>query len=97
MLSIVQLVDLSDIEGFQYPHRLEMPKITQHEVLQTIKYFSAKKAPEPDQILDKILKAIVCTIRSYLEQVFNDFLNLSHYLSHFKRSIIVIVCKPEGN
>ena len=93
----MQLEDLLDVERFQYPHRLEMPKIIQHEVLQTIKHFSIKKVLESDQILNKVLKALACEICSYLEQVFNNSLKLSHYFLHFRRSVIVIMCKPKGN
>lgn len=30
--------DLSDIQGFEWPNGLEMPKITRNEILQTIRY-----------------------------------------------------------
>ncbi len=74
-----------------------MPEITQHEILQTVKRLSSKKAPGPDQIPNEVLKAIACEICNYLEQIFNDSFRLGHYLTHFKESIIAIVCKHGGN
>ena len=74
-----------------------MPEIRQHEILQTVKRLSSKKALRPDQIPNKVLKAIACEICSYLEQIFNDSLRLGHYPTHFKESIIVILRKHRGN
>ena len=89
--------DLSDIQGFEYPNGLEMPKITQHEIFQTVKRLRTRKAPGPDQIPNEVLKATAHEICSYLEQIFNDSLILGHYLLHFKKSIIVILHKHGGN
>lgn len=97
LLPTPQFVDLSDIQGFEYPNRLEMPKITQHEILQTIKHLRARKAPGPYQIPNEILKVIACEICSFLEQIFNDSLALGHYPSHFKETIVVILRKIGGN
>ncbi len=47
LLPIPQSADLSDIQGFEYSNGLEMRKITQHEVLQTIRYLQTKRAPGP--------------------------------------------------
>lgn len=74
-----------------------MPKITQYEILQIIKCLSSKKAPGPDQIPNKVLKAIICKICSYLDYIFNDFLRSSHYFINFRKFIIVCLRKHEGN
>lgn len=36
LLSTTQSADLSDIQAFKYPNRLEMLKITQYEIFQII-------------------------------------------------------------
>lgn len=74
-----------------------MLKSTYHKIFQTIKYLQMKKASRPDQIPNKILKVIACEICRFLEQIFNDLLALSHYLSYFKESITVILHKISGN
>lgn len=55
------------------------------------------KDPEPDQILNKVIKVIIPEIVNHLEWVFNNFLSLGYYTVHFKESIIIILYKLEGN
>lgn len=88
-----QFADLSDIQGFEYPNGLEIPKIIQQEILQTIRYLRTKKASGKDQIPNEVLKVIACEICNCLEQIFNDSIALSYYLSYFKESVIVILHK----
>ena len=80
LLPIPQFMDFSDIQGFEYPNRLEMPKITQHKVLQIIRHLWSRKAPRPNQIPNKVLKVIVREICHCLEQIFNDSLALLWYI-----------------
>lgn len=44
LLLIIQSTDLFNIQGFEYHNRFEMPKIRQHKIFQTIKYFQINKA-----------------------------------------------------
>lgn len=97
LLPTPQFANLSNIQGFEYPNGLEMPKITQYKIFQTFRYFQTRKGPRPDQILNKVLKIIVLKICSFLEQIFNNSLILSHYISHFKESIVFILHKIGGN
>lgn len=90
-------MDLSDIQGLKYPNKLEMPKITKHEILQTMRYLRTKKVPRPDLIPNAILKIIACKICSFLGQIFNDSFALGDYPSHFKESIVIILHKISGN
>lgn len=97
LLPISSFADLSNIQGFEYLNRLEMPKITQHEILQTIKHLQTKKAPGPNQIPNKILKIIADKICSFLKKIFNNSLALDYYHSHFKESTLVILHKIGDN
>lgn len=54
------------------------------------------KAPELDQIPNKILKIIMPDISGHLEQIFNDSLSIGYYPAHFKESIVVILRKQGG-
>ena len=74
-----------------------MPKITENEILQTIKHLRTRKAPGPDQIPNEVLKVIAVEICSYLQQIFNDSLTLAYYPLHFKECIVVILRKHGGN
>lgn len=48
LLPTFQSADLFNIQGFEYSNRVEMPKIIQHEILQTIRHFQTKKVHGPD-------------------------------------------------
>ena len=74
-----------------------MPKITQYEILQTIRYLQNRIALGTDQIPNKVFKIIAYKIYSCLKQVFNDLLVLGHYFSYFKELIVVILYKTRGN
>ena len=97
LLPIPQSTDLSEIQGFEYLNGLEMPKITENEIFQTIKHLQTRKALGPDQIPNEVLKVIAIEICSYLQQIFNDSFTLAYYLLHFKESIIVILRKHGSN
>lgn len=56
-----------------------------------------KKALESGQIPNEVLKAIICKICSYLEQIFNNLLKLDYYSKNFKRFIIIILHKQRRN
>ena len=88
--------NLSDFANFEYPNNLPLPWITQQEILQTGKYLQMNKAPGPDQIPNKVLKAIMLEISSHLEQIFNDSLSIGYYQVHFKEFIIIILRKQGG-
>lgn len=67
LLPILQSVDLSNIQDFKYSNRLEIPKITENEILETIKHFWTWNAFGPNQISNEVLKVIIFEICSYLQ------------------------------
>lgn len=89
-------VNLLDLAGFEYQNDLPLPRITQKKIFQTGKYFQMNKAPELDQIPNKILKITMPDISGHLEQIFNDSLSIGYYPAHFKESIVVILRKQGG-
>ena len=73
-----------------------MSRITMKELLQVGKYLQIKKAPEPDQIPNKVLKLIMLEISDYLVHIFKNFLFIGYYPLYFKESVVVILCKSRG-
>lgn len=97
LFSIPHSANLSNIQSFTYPDRLEIPKIIQHEFFQIVKRLYARKALRPDHIPNKVLKATRSEICNNLEQIFNDLLTLGHYSLYFKKATVVILRKHKGN
>lgn len=57
----------------------------------------AKKVLRLDQTPNEILKVIMPKKAHHLEQIFNNFLALGYYSAQFKKLVIIILCKLEGN
>ncbi len=97
LMPIPHAAGLSDLTNFVYPNNLPIPRITQKEILQTGNSLRTSRAPEPDQIPNEVIKAIIPEMTGHLEQIFNDSLSIGYYPKHFRESVIIILRKLGGN
>ena len=87
--------DLRDIEGFVYPEEAECPLlISTTEVETAIRRSSADKAPGPDGIPNRILKAMSSTISKLLTPLFQACAMLGYHPIAFRTAHTVALKKP---
>jgi hypothetical protein len=63
--------DLEDMQDAQYAGQIDLPPITEKEILEAIKLTSPLKAPGPDGLPNRVLQATADTIVDHLVSVFN--------------------------
>jgi hypothetical protein len=87
-------VDLTDIEGYEYPHPIQLPPITLREVTEAIRRMPGKKAPGKDTIPSHLLHRISLYIAKPLQDLYNACLRLHYCPQHFRKSVTVTLRKP---
>lgn len=87
-------VDLTDIEGYEYPHTIHLPPITLREVTEAIRRMPGKKAPGKDTIPSHLLHRISPYIAKPLQHLYNSCLRLHYCPQHFRESVTVTLRKP---
>lgn len=97
LILMPHVADLLNLINFIYLSNILIPQIIQKEILQAGNFFCTNKAPELNQIPNKLIKVIITKRVNYLRRIFNDFLSLGYYSTNFKKSVIIILCKLEGN
>lgn len=87
--------DLQDIVGALYPPSRDCPaQITLQEVLETIRRAPADKAPGPDGISNRVLKACAATVSALLTPVYQACVDLAYHPKAFKIANTVALKKP---
>jgi hypothetical protein len=86
--------DLEDMQDVQYARQIDLPPITEKEILEAIKLTSPLKAPGLDGLPNRVLQATADTIVDHLVSVFNQSLHISYCLAHFRSSTTVVLRKP---
>lgn len=86
--------DLSDIRDYTYPPPVPCPDVTEEEVQRAIRESAAEKAPGPDQIPNRALKAAEDILTEPLQKLFNACIRIQHCPQHFKHSTTVVIPKP---
>jgi hypothetical protein len=87
--------DLSDIEGFHYLEPKEFPRITEHEVREAIRSAPPDKAPGEDQLPNSVLKLASEALIPLITRVFNRSIDIGYCPAAFKRSVTVVLRKPD--
>ena len=78
-----------------YKDLYETPeKISIDEICGAIYELSSRRAPGLDNICSKILKATIDIIMLHVHLIFNAYFKIRYCPHHFKKSIIVVLCKP---
>lgn len=75
---------LENIENYTHPKALEIPPITDREIIIAISQLGSDKAPRSNRIPNEILKYIGHLITPDLNQIFNSSLHLGYYPRHFQ-------------
>ena len=88
------LADLTDTQDAQYAGQIDLPPITEKEVMEAMLTTKPMKAPGPDGIPNKALQAAAKLLGAHLTSVFNQSLNLGHCPAHFRCSTTVVLRKP---
>jgi hypothetical protein len=72
--------DLTDIDGVYYPEPIETPnEVLEKEVLEALRWVANDKAPGPDQIPNRVLKAAQAWVIPRLLTVFNAALRNGYH------------------
>ena len=88
-------VDLRDIPGSFYPTPSPCPMIiTKLEVLGALQLLSSNKAPGPDGISNKILKACATTLAELLTPLYQAYIDQAYHPQAFKTVNIITIKKP---
>lgn len=87
--------DLEDIRTAQYENQLQLPPITEKEVLEAITTTKPLKAPGPDGIPNKALQTCANMLVEHLTTIFNRCLTLAYCPKHF-RSAATIALRKSG-
>ena len=88
-------VDLSNIEGYEYPTPVILSaRLTQEEVIRVITKSKKDNAPGPDGIPNRILHLIARETPAILVRLLQACLDLGVHPRAFKRSTTVILKKP---
>ena len=87
--------DLSDIPGSFYPAAADCPMmITKNEVIANIQCLKSDKAPGPDGITNKILKACSTKLAELLTPLFQACVTQAYHPREFKRANTITLKKP---
>ena len=87
--------DLSDIPGSFYPATADCPMtITNDEVIVNIQRLKSDKAPGPDGITNRILKACSTKLAELLNPLFQACVTHAYHPHEFKRTNTVALRKP---
>jgi hypothetical protein len=86
--------DLEDMQDAQYAGQIDLPPITEKEILEAIKSTSPLKAPGPDGLPNRVLQATADTIVDHLASIFNQSLHIGYCPAHFRSSTTVVLRKP---
>jgi ribonuclease HI/exonuclease III len=86
--------ELDDIPRYTYPPYVPSPDITEEEVRQAIQGSAADRAPGPDQISNKVLKAAGEHLTQPLQKLFNACVQAEYCPKYFKHSTTIVIPKP---
>lgn len=64
------------------------------EVNDIVKHLPSKKAPGPDQIPNKLLKALPANVIIFLVAIFNAMFSLRYFPSEWKKADVIFIPKP---
>ena len=86
--------DLSDIQGFTYPEPEEsLMVISADEIAKAIARVKADKAPGPDGIPNRMLKALGTTLVERLLPIFNACATFAYHPRAFKEATTIVLKK----
>ena len=86
--------DLADIPHFRYNQPAEgWVPITEHEIREAFRDIPLDKAPGPDEIPHRVLKAVLEVLAEPLTMIFNRSVQLSYVPRAFKQSITAVLRK----
>ena len=89
------VVDLSDMDGFEYPLPIEDgPRLTAEEVLRALKKPSQDKAPGPNGVPNRVLRACEWHAVHHIRSLFQACLNTGFQPRRFNAAATVMIRKP---
>lgn len=92
------LADFSNIPGSFYPTPFLCPMIiSRSEILVTLQQLSSNKAPDPDRISNRILKAYAEKLLELLTPLFQACINQAYHPQAFKTANTITMKKPGKN
>jgi len=84
-----------DITQARYPQEAPFhAEITSGQVRKAITKLAPNKAPGPDEISNRVLKAILPQIEHHLQNLMQASLNLQHFPEPFKSTTTIVLRKP---
>jgi hypothetical protein len=87
--------DLRDITDYHYPEPLPLDMdIKEDDIRGAIRYVAKDKAPGPDQILNRILHAVIEWITPHLHIIFNACVRNGYHPTAWKRATTLALRKP---
>jgi exonuclease III len=88
--------NLADTVGYEYPDPVTTPEeISAQEITDALRWVSPNKAPGPDAIPNKALKAAQEWLAPRLVTVFNAALRNGYHPNEWKRSVTLTLRKPK--
>jgi hypothetical protein len=87
--------DLSDISSTTYPQEIPYePLITIRQIREAINRLAPDKAPDPDEISNRVLKNTLHFIERHLQILTQASLNLGYFPKSFKHTTTIVLRKP---
>ena len=87
--------DLSDIPSAIYPQEISYePLVTIRQIRETINRLAPDKAPDPDEISNRVLKNTLPTIERHLQILTQASLRLGYFPKSFKHTTTIVLRKP---
>ena len=88
--------DLTDILTEALPSAIQINRsVSREDVIEVARKLPPDKAPGPDQIPNRVIKACLELLANHLAHLFTACLQIGHHPTPFKHSTTVVVRKPD--